>query len=178
LDPLELLRGRNRFNVKAPSGLWYTIRLPRVEECMAAGGVPLPLVVKVQAELLATAAQVAGREQESEPPEPPEITQDERERMIAYQNELVRQSVMRVAETEEGLEEQDEIESTLELVREIPEEDWHQIVLWAGRDVPVPKAGGSTLPDSPASSSAPLDGSTPESSGSGDETPAETSPTT
>lgn len=144
---------------------------------MAAGGVPLPLVVKVQAQILATGRRVAGREEDKER-EIPEVTQDEQRRMFDYQNLLVQRSLVRYAETEQELAAQEETELPLDAIRDLDEVDWHQIVLWAGRDVPLPKAGDSTSTDSPASSSAPPEGSTPEPSGSGDETPLEASTTT
>ena len=44
LDALETLRSKNRFDEELPSGLKVTIRLPRIRDCILAGGVPLPVL--------------------------------------------------------------------------------------------------------------------------------------
>ena len=167
MDDLELLRGRNRHDLELPSGLWYTIGLPRIEECMAAGGVPYGLLFRVQGRIRDEIAKLRGQEVKTEAPE---VTQGELQQVVVYHNELIRRSIKRVAETREALQEKPEREFTLKEVQEIPEEDWMQIKMWAGRDVEIPKAELSTSTDSPGSSPPPKDVSTPGSNGSGAET--------
>ena len=83
MDPLELLRSRNRFEETLPSGLNVTIRLPRIRDCILAGGVPLPVLDH----LVKTVAQNG---------DAPTISNEDAAHMARFQDEIVRRSVVAI----------------------------------------------------------------------------------
>lgn len=123
MDALELLRSRNRFEEELPSGLNVTLRLPRLRDCIIAGGVPLPVL-----EHLMEVSQQNGAAQE--------VSNEEAAHMARFQDEIVRRSLVAI----EG----QEIEMSAELLAELSQEDYDRIVALASRQEAPPKAGSPT----------------------------------
>jgi hypothetical protein len=118
MDGVELLRSRNRFTETLPSGLVVTLRLPRIRDCIIAGGIPLPVVTKLAEAKAEENGQGASLEDASH--------------MARYQDEIVRRSVVEI----EG----EPVSLSLEDVAEFSQEDYDRIVKIASREVEVPKA--------------------------------------
>lgn len=121
-DPLELLRSRNRFDETLPSGLNVTIRLPRIRDCILAGGVPLPVLNH----MVQIASNGGGTE----------IANEDAAHMARFQDEIVRRSVVAI----EG----EPVALTTEDVTEFAQEDYDRIVELATRQETSPKAGAQT----------------------------------
>lgn len=122
VDALALLRSRNRFDETLPSGLNVTLRLPRIRDCILAGGVPLPVL-----EHLAETIQGNGK--------PTDVSNEEAAHMARFQDELVRRAVVAI----EG----EPIEMTAEAVAEFSQEDYDAIVVIAIRQESPKAAAGS-----------------------------------
>jgi hypothetical protein len=118
VDALELLRSRNRFAETLPSGLNVTLRLPRIRDCILAGGVPLPVLNHVM-----KAAESNG--------DAPEISREDAEHMARFQDEIVRRSIV---EIEGG-----PVSLAVEDVSELSQDDYDRIVEIATRTVALPK---------------------------------------
>ncbi|MGH2373042.1 MAG: hypothetical protein ACRDIC_06130 [bacterium] len=118
MDSAELLRSRNRFEETLPSGLKVTLRLPRIRDCILAGGVPLPVLEHV-------VAASSGNGQI------PDVSNEDAAHMARFQDEIVRRSVVAI----EG----QIIEMTSDLVSEFSQEDYDHIVKFATRQVEIPK---------------------------------------
>ena len=115
MDPLELLRSRNRFDEELPSGLKVTIRLVRIRDCILAGGVPLPVL-----DHLVKVASNGGA---------PEVSNEDAIHMARFQDEIVRRSVVAI----EG----EPVELSVEDVAEFAQEDYDRIVELGTRAVPT-----------------------------------------
>ena len=118
MDALELLRSRNRFAETLPSGLNVTLRLPRIRDCILAGGVPLPVLQHVM-----KGASSNGQT--------PDISPEDATHMARFQDELVRRSVVEI--------ESQAVELTPEDVGEFSQEDYDRIVAFATRQDALPK---------------------------------------
>jgi hypothetical protein len=112
MDALEALRQRNRFAEVLPSGLNVTIRLPRIRDCILAGGVPLPVL-----DHLVKAVASNG--------DAPQVSNEDAVHMARFQDELVRRSVVEI----EG----EPVTLTLEDVGEFSQEDYDRVVEVATR---------------------------------------------
>jgi hypothetical protein len=120
MDGVELLRARNRFEETLPSGLAVTLRLPRIRDCIIAGGVPLPVVTKLV-------------EQSAKAEDNGEVSSiEDAAYMARYQDELVRRAVVAI----EG----EPVDLSLEDVAEFRQEDYNHIVKIAAREVELPLA--------------------------------------
>ena len=119
MDPLELLRSRNRFNEELPSGLKVTIRLPRIRDCILAGGVPLPVLDHL-------VKQVQGNGSA------PAISNEDAAHMARFQDEIVRRSVVAI----EG----EPVSLTPDDLNDISQEDYDRIVVLATRQETSPLA--------------------------------------
>lgn len=122
-DALERLRAANRHEVTLPSGLAVTIRLPRMRDCVLAGDVPLPVF-----EALDRAQQAAAAGEDAEP-----LSAEELRYLAQFQDEVVRAAIVAV----EG----EAVALTSEDVADLDEADYVQVVAWATRSQPIPKAG-------------------------------------
>jgi len=116
MDALELLRSRNRFDETLPSGLNVTIRLPRIRDCILAGGVPLPVL-----DHLVKAAASNG--------DAPAVSNEDAAHMARFQDEIVRRSVVSI----DG----EPVTLTLEDVGEFSQEDYDRIVELGTRSTPL-----------------------------------------
>ena len=121
MDALELLRSRNRFDETLPSGLNVTLRLPRIRDCILAGGVPLPVL-----EHLSDLTTKNG--------DTPDVSNEDAKHMARFQDELVKRAVVAI----EG----EPVEMTAEAVAELTQEDYDRIVVIATR-TESPKAAGT-----------------------------------
>ena len=106
-DALELLRSRNRYDETLPSGLNVTLRLPRLRDCILAGGVPLPVLDH----LVKQAAQNG---------DAPMVSNEDAAHMARFQDEIVRRSVVAI----EG----EAVMLTADDVGEFSQEDYDRIV--------------------------------------------------
>lgn len=112
---LEALRAKNRTDVKLPSGLLVTIRLPRIRDCIIAGDVPLPVLAKMD---VATEDAVA------------DLSADEMRALAAFNDELVKMAVVAI----EG----EDVALSLEDVGEFEDDDYNEIAAYASRQKPLP----------------------------------------
>lgn len=115
MDALELLRSRNRFEETLPSGLKVMIRLPRIRDCILAGGVPLPVL-----DHIVKAASNGGA---------PEVSNEVAAQMARFQDEIVRRSVVAI----EG----EAVTLTTEDVGEFSQDDYDRIVELGTRSTPL-----------------------------------------
>jgi len=115
MDALELLRSRNRFDETLPSGLNVTIRLPRIRDCILAGGVPLPVL-----DHLVKAASNGGA---------PEVSNEDAAHMARFQDEIVRRSVVAI----DG----QAVTLTTDDVSDFSQEDYDRIVELGTRSTPL-----------------------------------------
>ena len=118
MDALEALRAKNRFDEELPSGLKVTIRLPRIRDCILAGGVPLPVL-----DHLAKAVSNGGA---------PTVSNEDAAYMARFQDEIVRRSVVAI----DG----EPVALTLDDVAEFSQEDYDRIVVLATRQETSPLA--------------------------------------
>ena len=118
MDPLELLRSRNRFDEELSSGLRVTLRLPRIRDCILAGAVPLPVL-----DHLVKAASNGGA---------PTVSNEDAAHMARFQDEIVRRSVVAI----DG----EPVALTAEDVAEFSQEDYDRIVVLATRQETSPLA--------------------------------------
>lgn len=123
MDGVELLRSRNRYPETLPSGLKVTLRLPRIRDCILAGGVPLPVVQKV-------VEQAAKAEDNGQT-----TSLEDAAYMARYQDELVRRSVVEI----EG----EPVSLSVEDVSEFSEDDYARIVKVATREVTLDPTAAS-----------------------------------
>lgn len=119
MDGIDLLRSRNRYPETLPSGLNVLLRLPRLRDCIIAGGVPLPVVTKL--------VEQANKTDNGQVP-----SIEDAKYMARYQDELVRRAVVEIEGTP--------VELSLEDVGEFAQEDYDRIVKVASREVELPKA--------------------------------------
>ena len=123
MDPLELLRSRNRFEEELPSGLNVTLRLPRIRDCIVAGHVPLPIITALV-------------ERASQNGDAPAASPEEAEHMARFQDEIVLRSVVAI----EG----QPVQLTHADLLDLRTEDYDRIVELALREQASPKAGSPT----------------------------------
>ena len=116
MDALEALRAKNRFDEVLPSGLNVTIRLPRIRDCILAGGVPLPVL-----DHLVKAASNGGAST---------ISNEDAAHMARFQDEIVRRSVVAIDGAPVSLMSED--------VAEFSQDDYDRIVALATRQESVP----------------------------------------
>ena len=107
MDPLELLRSKNRFDETLPSGLNVTLRRPRMRDCILAGGVPLPVLD-------------APRQAVQSNGDAPTVSNEDAAHMARFQDEIVRRSRRAI----EG----EPVRVTTDDVSEISQEDYDRIV--------------------------------------------------
>ena len=117
MDPLELLRSRNRFEETLPSGLNVTLRRPRMRDCILAGGVPLPVLAHLSKQVQSNG-------------DAPTVSNEDAAHMARFQDEIVRRSLVAI----DG----EPVEVTAEdLFSELAQEDYDRIVELATRAVPT-----------------------------------------
>lgn len=139
MDPLELVRSRNRADVELPSGLGATIGLVRVRDAVTTGLIPLPVLREM--DTLAEAARSNGQEVDSS-----KLGDPSPEVMVAgttLRREMVRRTIKRLAPSVAELE-GPEVEISVEVVDELSQEDFDVLAGYAMRDVPFPAASPST----------------------------------
>lgn len=141
MDPLELVRSRNRADIELPSGLGATIGLVRVRDAVTTGLIPLPVLREMDA--IAEAARAANGDG---PVDSSKLEDPSPEVMIAgttLRREMVRRTIKRLAPSLAELE-GPEIEISPEVVEELSQEDFDVLAGYAMRDVPFPAASLST----------------------------------
>lgn len=128
MDPLELVRSRNRADVSLPSGLGATIGLVRMQDAVGAGMVPLSVLREMD--------RLAKAEEETPDP-PPEVM----EAGLRLRREMVRRTLKRLAPSLGELNGQPEVDMPAEVVDELSQDDFDYIAGFAMRDTPFPAAG-------------------------------------
>jgi len=118
MDGAELLRSRNRFEETLPSGLRVTLRLPQIDRCIAAGGVPLPILQHV-----AKASETEGGIRD--------VSAEQLEAFTRFKDALICEAVVEI----EG----QPVELTPTDVREFQPDDYARIFQFAQREIPAPK---------------------------------------
>jgi len=145
MDPLELVRSRNRADIELPSGLGATIGLVRIRDAVTTGLIPLP-VLREMDELAKKVASSNGQAEkdaiakllDEEDPTPEVMAAG-----ITLRREMVRLTIKRLAPSLAELD-GPEIEMPPEVVAELDQEDFDVLVGYAMRDVPFPVASLST----------------------------------
>lgn len=112
MDPLELLRSRNRYDETLPSGLTVTLRNPRIRDCILAGGIPLPVLEHLQ-------------EAATQNGDGSNVSNEDAAHMARFQDEIVLRAVVAI----EG----EPIEMTRDALAEFSQEDYDRIVALATR---------------------------------------------
>jgi len=146
MDPLELVRSRNRADIELPSGLGATIGLVRIREAVTTGLIPLPILREMDAIAEAARASANGQTDKDaiakaidEGDPSPEIMAAG----ITLRREVVRRTLRRLAPSLAELE-GPEVEMPAEVIAELSQEDFDVLAGYAMRDVPFPAASLST----------------------------------
>lgn len=139
MDPLELVRSRNRADIELPSGLGATIGLVRIQDVVISGLIPVPILREFDKATgnghpIETAK--AALEEINDNPALIKAAQDTR-------REVVRRSLKRLAPSVAELE-GPEVDMPTEVVAELSQEDFDVLAGYAMRDVPFPAASLST----------------------------------
>jgi hypothetical protein len=145
MDPLELVRSRNRADVELPSGLGATIGLVRVRDAVTTGLIPLPVLREMDA--IAERARSNGKGDKAKVEKALERADPSPEVMVAgtdLRREMVRRTLKRLAPSVSELEGLPEIDMPAEVVAELSQEDFDVLSGYAMRDVPFPAASPST----------------------------------
>jgi len=146
MDPLELVRSRNRADIELPSGLGATIGLVRIRDAVTTGLIPLPVLREMDAIAEAAKASANGNGDAAAIEKALEGADPSPEVMVAgvtLRREVVRRSLKRLAPSVAELE-GPEIEMPAEVVAELSQEDFDVLAGYAMRDVPFPAASLST----------------------------------
>jgi len=146
MDPLELVRSRNRADIELPSGLGATIGLVRIRDAVTTGLIPLPVLREMDAIAEAAKASANGNGDAAAIEKALEGADPSPEVMVAgvtLRREVVRRSLKRLAPSVAELE-GPEIEMSAEVVAELSQEDFDVLAGYAMRDVPFPAASLST----------------------------------
>jgi hypothetical protein len=144
VDPLELVRSRNRADIELPSGLGATIGLVRVRDAVTAGLIPLPVLREM--DRLTEAARQNGKVDQVAVEKALEEADPSPEIMVAgtaLRREMVRRTLKRLAPSVAELE-GPEIDMPAEVIEELSQEDFDVLAAFAMRDVPFPAASPST----------------------------------
>lgn len=107
MSVLDKLKASNRQDVLMPSGFTYTIRLPRLQDLIASGDVPMPILSKLGEA------------------DPADATPEELQAMIRFNDSVVCASVVAV----DG----EAVTLTMDDVRDIPPDDATKVVAIALR---------------------------------------------
>jgi hypothetical protein len=148
MDPLELVRSRNRADIELPSGYGATIGLTRVQDAVLAGFIPVP-VLKEWDELAEAARKKAasnGKSEEAEVAKAIDEADPSPDAMISggdLRREMVRRTLKRLAASVEELE-GPEIDMPMAVIAELSQEDFDVLAGYAMREVPFPAASLST----------------------------------
>jgi hypothetical protein len=140
LDPLELVRSRNRADIELPSGLGATIGLARIRDVATTGMIPVPILREM--DKLAAAASQNGKV-EAEQVEDEDISPEVMEASLDLRKEMVRRTLKRLAPSLAELE-GPEVVMPMEVVDELDQEDFDVLAGYAMRQVPFPAASLST----------------------------------
>jgi hypothetical protein len=148
MDPLELVRSRNRADIELPSGLGATIGLARTLDAILTGLIPVP-VIKEWDELAEVAKKKAasnGQTQEAEVSKAIDEANPSPDAMIAggkLRQEMVRRTLKRLAPSLAELD-GPEVNMPMEVIDELGQEDFDVLAGYAMREVPFPAASPST----------------------------------
>jgi hypothetical protein len=144
VDPLELVRSRNRADIELPSGFGATIGLVRIRDAVTTGLIPLPVLREMDA--LAEAARSNGKIDEAAVEKALDEADPSPEVMMAgtaMRREMVRRTLKRLAPSVAELE-GPEIEMPAEVIAEFSQEDFDVLAAYAMRELPFPAASPST----------------------------------
>ena len=143
MDPLELVRSRNRADIALPSGLGATIGLVRVRDAVTTGLIPLPILREMDALAEAAAASSNGGKKKVDSSKLEDPSPEVMVAGTALRREMVRRTIKRLAPSVDELD-GPEIEISAEVVEELSQEDFDVLAGYAMRDVPFPAASLST----------------------------------
>lgn len=144
IDPLELVRSRNRADIELPSGLGATIGLVRIRSAMMAGMVPVPMLREYdRIRDAATSNGEIDTEKVEEIAKTSDLSQELLFQTDKMRREMVRRTLKRLAPSVAELDGQPEIDMPAEVIEELPQEDYDVLVGYAMRDVPFPTPAAS-----------------------------------
>jgi hypothetical protein len=141
MDPLELVRSRNRADIELPSGLGATIGLARVQDAMMAGVIPVPVLREY--DRLAEAARSNGEVDVEKALDEVDPSPEMMAVGMDLRREMVRRTLKRLAPSLAELE-GPEINMPAEVIEELSQEDFDVLAGYAMRDTPFPAASPST----------------------------------
>jgi len=146
MDPLELVRSKNRADIELPSGYGATIGRVRIREAVLSGIIPLPVLREWDALTEAATRSANGQADKAAiakaideaDPSPDAIRAE-----VEMRREVVRRSLKRLAPSVSELD-GPEVEMPMEVIDELDQEDFDVLAGYAMRDVPFPVASLST----------------------------------
>ena len=111
-----LERVRKRYDITLPSGMNVTIRLPRMRDCIFAGGVPTPVMKHLQ--------DIATQNGDA-----PDLSPEEAAHITRFQDEIVLRTLVAI----EG----EEVDMTREAASELDQEDYDALLAYGMRTTPL-----------------------------------------
>jgi hypothetical protein len=141
MDPLELVRSRNRADIELPSGLGATIGLVRVRDAVLTGLIPLPVLREMDA--LAEAARSNGQTDVDKALDEMDPSVEIMTAGSDLRREMVRRTLKRLAPSVAELQ-GPEMNMPVEVIEELSQEDFDVLAGYAMRDTPFPAASPST----------------------------------
>lgn len=146
MDPLDLVRGRNRADIELPSGLGATIGLVRIRDVVTTGLLPLPVLREMDALTAAAIAKANGKGTKAAIAKALDDSDPSPEVMsagITLRREVVRRTLKRIAPSVAELDGPD-IDMPSEVIEELSQEDFDVLSSYAMRELPFPAASLST----------------------------------
>jgi hypothetical protein len=113
-------RIRKRYEVTLPSGMNATLRLPRIQDCLIASRIPMPILEHVK-EIRESNGNAT--------PLSPEMQAEDQAASARFNDEIVRQTLLAI----DG----EPVEMTLEAVRELDQDDYDALVGYGTRATPL-----------------------------------------
>lgn len=154
MDPLELVRSRNRWDVELPGengspGFGATIGLPSLADCVLAGRVPMPVLRHLQ-DLAALAGVAANgdtpavkKAAKAKLKEADDLSPEEREHVRRFDLEIARRTLKRLAPSVAELD-GPEVDMPAEVLAELSDPAVRMLIAWGTRAESPPKAGAQT----------------------------------
>lgn len=141
MDPLELVRSRNRADIALPSGYGATIGLTRIRDAVLSGLIPVPVLTEWDA--IARKAQKANGKTASKAIAEADPSSEAMTSGGDLRKEMVRRTLKRLAPSVAELE-GPEVDMPMEVIDELDQEDFDVLAGYAMREVPFPAASLST----------------------------------
>lgn len=133
-DVIAARRAANRADVTLPSGLRVSLKLPDLQECLAAGEIPMPLLRLMREAAKEMNGDPAPNRNGKRKAADKELSSADLKHMIRYQREMIRASV--IALEGEPLDNPLTDEDIADVF--VDPEDRAEVIAYAGRDKAFP----------------------------------------